>query len=89
MHSHWVSPAGKCDVTAGLGISEQCEAVPVQVTFPSWLDGTPDSPEAKLKWIIRACLHVRLQDRWLSDQVHVALHEIMVQHGWSDNMQDT
>ena len=34
------------DVIAGLGISEQCEALHVQVAFPSWLHGAPNSPEA-------------------------------------------
>ena len=67
-------------------LCEQCQNLLAQVTFPSWLHGDPDSAEAQLTDIIRACLHVRLQDRWQSDEVHAGLHQIMMQYGWCSNM---
>ena len=69
-----------------VGTSKQCEDLSAQVTFPSWLHGDPNSAEAQLKGIIRACLRVRLRDRWRSDKLHIALHQIMLQYGWCNNM---
>ncbi|KAL3140831.1 Suppressor of Sensor Kinase (SLN1) [Trebouxia sp. C0010 RCD-2024] len=57
--------------------------------LPPWLQGPPDSPEAKLQGVIRACLRVRLKDRWPSDVVHLTLHAMMLQYGWSSGMMDT
>ena len=82
-----VTCQGRCD--RHVGISEQGEAVSAQVTFPPWLQGPPDSPEAKLQGVIKACLRVRLKDRWPSDVVHLTLHAMMLQYGWSSGMMDT
>ncbi|KAL3148099.1 Suppressor of Sensor Kinase (SLN1) [Trebouxia sp. C0009 RCD-2024] len=69
--------------------ADQGEDVSAQVTFPPWLQGPPDSPEAQLQGVIRACLRVRLKDRWPSDVVHLTLHAMMLQYGWSSGMMDT
>ena len=69
-------------------MSKQGGAVPAQVTFPPWLQGPPDSPEAKLQGVIRACLRVRLEERWTSEVVHLTLHGMMMQYGWSSGMMD-
>ena len=72
-----------------VGITDQGEAVPAQVTFPSWLQGPSDSPAAQLQGVIRACLRVRLEDRWSSEMVHTTLHSIMLDNGWSAGMMDS
>ena len=57
-----------------------------QIRFPSWLSGTPTSPEAQLKQLIQSCLHTASQQRPSASRVQELLFEIMVHNGWSNSM---
>ena len=64
-------------------------SVLLQIHFPAWLQGTPTSPEAQLKQVIRSCLHTASQQRASASKVQELLYNIMVQHGWSNRMRKT
>ena len=62
--------------------------LPLQVTYPTGLEGPPGSAAVKLRGVIRSCLHSRPQQRPSASQVQVQLHGVIMQQHWSTDLND-
>ena len=72
----------KMDISNGL----QLAFLVLQIIFPDELDGPETSAESRLKHVIRSCLQTNPKNRPTAAQVQAALHAIMKDEDWSDDL---